>query len=190
MLADALRWGCVILLATIGVWFARTVGHFAKGSPRRPLLGALLALSLAAAFLTLVAVAQEPLIGAPRLLAAAALAIVAAFLFRSALRATRGKSLGLAFSRATPAGVVQSGPYRHVRHPLYTAYSIFWAACALLSGTYLVVLLVAGIILLYVAAARMEEADIMRSTLAPGYSLYRANTGMLIPNPFKARLER
>ena len=182
--ADVLRWACVLLLAGIGTWFARVVGHFDKRSPRRPLLAVLLAVSLATGLATLITVARASSTPAGRSCGAAILAVIAALIFRSALRATRHKSLSLAFSRATPPILVQSGPYRFVRHPLYTAYGIFWFACALLSATWLITALVAVLVALYVAAARMEERDIMGSELGPEYKAYRTRTGILLPNPF------
>jgi protein-S-isoprenylcysteine O-methyltransferase Ste14 len=150
------------------------------------LLLALLVLSATTALVTIVTVSRSR-IPELRSLAAAAFGLLSALLFRSALRATRNRSLSLAFSRATPPGLVTSGPYGHVRHPLYSAYVLFWASVALLAGTLLVALLVAGIVALYWVAARMEEADIMRSKLGPEYSSYRERTGMLLPNPFKSR---
>ena len=107
-------------------------------------------------------------------------------LFRAALGATRNKSLSVAFSRTTAPALVQSGPYRYVRHPLYTSYVIFWISCALVSGTSLVAILVTAIVVLYVVAARMEEQDIMGSELGPAYRTYMLRTGMLLPSPFKA----
>ena len=107
-------------------------------------------------------------------------------LFRAALGATRNKSLSVAFSRTTAPTLVQSGPYRYVRHPLYTSYVIFWISCALVSGTSFVAILVTAIVVLYVVAARMEEQDIMGSELGPAYRTYMLRTGMLLPSPFKA----
>lgn len=187
-LADVIRWGCVGLLSATGVWFASAVHHFDKRSPRKPLLLALLILSIAAAVATIITVGRSSRIPELRSLSAAAFGLLAALLFQSALRATRNRSLSLAFSRATPPTLVITGPYRHVRHPLYSAYILFWCSCALLAGTVVVALLVAAIAALYVVAARMEEMDIMRSKLAPEYSSYRAATGMLLPNPFKIKL--
>lgn len=187
-LAEVIRWGCVGLLSAIGVWFAGAVHHFDRRSPRKPLLVALLALSTATAVATIVTVGRSSRVPELRSMAAAALGLLAALVFQSALRATRDRSLSLAFSRATPPTLVITGPYRHVRHPLYSAYALFWSSCALLAGTVAVALLVASVAALYVMAARMEEADIMRSKLAAEYSKYRAATGMLVPNPIKLRL--
>ena len=64
-------WGCVALLSAIGVWFASAVHHFDKGSPRKPLLLALLALSMATAVATIAAVGMSSRISEWRPLAAA-----------------------------------------------------------------------------------------------------------------------
>ena len=176
------------MLSVIGVWFASAVHHFDKRSPRKPLLFALLVLSTAAGVATIVTVGRNSGIPALRCLVAALLGLLAALLFQAALGATRDRALSLAFSRATPPKLVIIGPYRQDRHPLYSAYILFWSSCALHAGTAEVALLVGAVAVLYVIAARMEEADIMTSKLAPEYSRYRAATGMLLPNPFKVRL--
>ncbi|WP_421757476.1 methyltransferase family protein [Croceibacterium ferulae] len=116
-----------------------------------------------------------------RLIVTVAIATATALLFRWALSSIAQRNLGLAFSGIVPAQVVQHGPYRYVRHPLYTAYSIFWLACAFLTQSYLVGGLALAVVLLYVLAARTEERDIMRSPLAPAYSSYRQRTGLLLP---------
>ena len=187
--AEVVSWGCVGLLSAIGVWFASAVHHFDRRSPRKPLLLALLVLSTGTAVATIVTVSRSPSIPQLRSMAAAALGLLAALVFRSALRATRDRSLSLAFSRATPPALVITGPYRYVRHPLYSAYALFWGSCALLAGSVGVALLVAAISALYFIAARTEEADIMHSKLATDYSSYRSATGMLVPNPIKLRLK-
>lgn len=187
ILASVLRWGCLLLLVVVGAWFAKSVNHFDRNSPRRPMLLALLLVSLAAMIGTLVAVIRNSDIPAWRFIVAALMALFAAGVFRSALAATRDKSLSLAFSRATPPQVVETGPYAYVRHPLYSAYMIFWIGCALLSGNLFVAVAVAVIVVLYVIAARGEERDIMHTDLAAAYGPYRARTGMLVPNPFRRR---
>src|SRR6476620_6047356 len=140
--AEWINWACLLLLAGIGVWFAAAVGHFNKQSPRRPLLVLLQGLWLAAGLATVRAVATNHRVPPLRSLAAAAAATLAAVLFRAALCATRNKSLSVAFSRTTAPALVQSGPYRYIRHPLYTSYVIFWISCAFASGTSLVAILV------------------------------------------------
>jgi protein-S-isoprenylcysteine O-methyltransferase Ste14 len=105
----------------------------------------------------------------------------AVILIKWAFQAIRQRNLGLAFSGVVPGEVVQHGPYRHVRHPLYLAYSIFWTSCAVLSASVLVAIGAAAVIVTYVLAARSEEQDLLRSDLGPVYDAYRKRTGLILP---------
>lgn len=94
------------------------------------------------------------------------------------------KNLGLVFSGIIPSEIVQHGPYRYVRHPLYLAYSMFWLGCVILSASMIVGVSVAIIIIFYVAAARAEERELMSSILGGGYAEYRQRTGLIFPRLF------
>jgi protein-S-isoprenylcysteine O-methyltransferase Ste14 len=174
------KYGALIYLFCIGVWFATAQSHFDRSSRARPLLLAVLLLSatLSIATIYLVIRAHVP---TSRLVLTVAIATTTALVFRWALRSIAQHDLGLAFSGIVPAQVVENGPYRYVRHPLYTSYSVFWATCAFLAHSYFVGGLAVAIVLLYVFAAKTEERDIMRSPLAPTYSSYRQRTGLLFP---------
>lgn len=173
----------VIYFIAIGGWFAMAQPHFDRSSRKRPLLMVVLALSLALAIVTVTDVLLSR-VPAELLIVAVTLATAAALIFHRALNAIARKNLGLAFSGIVPSEVVRRGPYRVIRHPLYTAYSVFWISCALLSSSWPAGVLAAAIIGLYIGAARSEEADIMRSPLGVSYARYRRSTGMIFPRLF------
>lgn len=75
--------------------------------------------------------------------------------------------------------LVESGPYRWIRHPMYT--SLMLAGLAVARGTggpwsWLALLALVGVLL---AKARLEEA-LMRQR-HPGYAAYAARTGRFLP---------
>ena len=180
--AGALALAALLFLLGMVAWFtiaART--HFSKDSPRRPILFALEGLSLAITVGTAILVSSAPAIPPFRSLASMALGAAACMLFSRAFAATRHRNFGVVFGRTVPDAVVQSGPYRFIRHPLYTAYILNWTGCAALSGSPILWGGVGVITLLYLVAARAEERDLLRSPLGPQYADYRKRTGLLMP---------
>jgi protein-S-isoprenylcysteine O-methyltransferase Ste14 len=93
-----------------------------------------------------------------------------------------GRNWGMPMSRKDEPELITSGPYRLVRHPIYTG--ILTAAV----GTALAVDLLALAVTAIVAAffwysASVEERD-MTATFPVAYPAYRAQTKMLIPYVF------
>lgn len=186
VMADIATFGGIAYFVCIGLWFATAQAHFDKASRARPMLFAVVALSAILSIATIFILIRSE-VSRERLLATIIVATGAALLFRWGLRAIARKNLGLAFSGIVPPEVVQHGPYRYVRHPLYTAYSIFWLSCAFLTASYMVGALAVAIVFLYGLAARAEERDILRSNLGPAYRDYRKRTGLLIPRLVRSR---
>lgn len=179
-MADAAKYAGIVYFVWIGLWFATAQAHFDRSSRARPLLFAVVALSAILSIATIYILILNDVPG-ERLLTSVVIATGAALLFRWGLRSIARKNLGLAFSGVVPPVVVEHGPYRFVRHPLYTAYSIFWLSCAYLTGSYWVAALAGSVLALYALAARSEERDILRSNLGPAYRDYRRRTGLLFP---------
>ena len=77
--------------------------------------------------------------------------------------------------------VVTTGPYRHVRHPMYACALVFFAATALLLGSWLGLLFSLVLIALIVLRTALEDR-MLRNGLA-GYAEYaRTVTYRLIPH--------
>jgi protein-S-isoprenylcysteine O-methyltransferase Ste14 len=119
---------------------------------------------------------------------ALALQIVGTVLFVSGLglavwaRIYLGRNWGMPMTQKEEPELVTSGPYRFVRHPIYTgilagmagtalATNLYWLAAFVISGVY------------FVHSARVEE-KIMGATFPGTYPAYKARTKMLIPFVF------
>lgn len=105
----------------------------------------------------------------------------AAALFWSAIRATRGAGLTACFLGQTARQVVTRGPYRRIRHPFYTAYSLVWLAGYVATLWWPTAVAFAVMLLLYVKAARAEERDWLGGEQWEEYAAYVRQTGGLLP---------
>jgi protein-S-isoprenylcysteine O-methyltransferase Ste14 len=76
--------------------------------------------------------------------------------------------------------LVRSGPYRFVRHPIYSGLLIAITGTALVIGEWRAVLALGFAILGFIAKARREE-QIMTYEFGDEYVRYRSETGMLTP---------
>lgn len=77
--------------------------------------------------------------------------------------------------------LVTTGPYRHVRHPMYTSFYVYWVGMALVAANWLVAApgLVAMTVLLIYRLPREEQ--LMLEAFGDEYRAYRAQTGALLP---------
>ena len=75
--------------------------------------------------------------------------------------------------------LVAHGPYRWIRHPMYTAVSLAGLACALALGSALGWLLWAVLLLVLLVKALLEER--WMTALHPSYVPYMARTRRFIP---------
>lgn len=76
--------------------------------------------------------------------------------------------------------LVTTGPYRHMRHPLYGAAALFAAGAALAAGNWFMAVLGAVMIALIVIRTRTEEANLLKR-FGPDYAAYAATTGRFFP---------
>jgi protein-S-isoprenylcysteine O-methyltransferase Ste14 len=117
----------------------------------------------------------------PVLVASATLSLSAIALFYWATRQSSVGALGFAGTSEATKSLIQSGPYRYVRHPIYLAYILGWLGLALNSGH--VAGVAAGIYLsaIYVFIAHQEEEQFVREGDTVDYRAYRERTGMFLP---------
>lgn len=116
-----------------------------------------------------------------RAAAAATAHVAATWIFWAAIRACERRPLTAIFERDAPRRLVRSGPYRYVRHPFYTAYSIYWMSGGVACGTVEAGLAAAVMIATYIRAAALEERKFAASPLAEDYRDYRRRTGAFLP---------
>ena len=108
-------------------------------------------------------------------------------LFWWAIRVNLHKPLTYAYDLDQPQHLVQEGPYRYLRHPFYTAYSLTWMAGVLATDEPWLLLSVLVMGLLYRKAALQEEKKFISSPLGADYQRYRAQTGMFLPRLFGSK---
>jgi protein-S-isoprenylcysteine O-methyltransferase Ste14 len=90
-----------------------------------------------------------------------------------------GRNWGMPMTRRAEPELVTSGPYRIVRHPIYSGLLLGVLGTALVTS--LIGLVIAGAMLGYFYyAASVEERD-MTATFPTIYPAHRAGTKMLIP---------
>ena len=75
--------------------------------------------------------------------------------------------------------LVSHGPYRWIRHPMYTAVIAIAAACAAVVGAAWAWLCVAALVAVLVAKATLEERALLE--VHPDYGAYRARTRRFLP---------
>ena len=83
--------------------------------------------------------------------------------------------------------LVQAGPYRWVRHPLYTSGLLMFGAISLLAANWVMATLTLGAIVLFsVVIIPREEAELV-AKFGDRYEGYRRQSGRLLPRLLAAR---
>lgn len=94
-------------------------------------------------------------------------------------RAHLGRNWGMPMTQRAEPELVTSGPYRLVRHPIYSGLLLAMLGTALANSLVgLLVTVIAGAFFAY--AARIEEHN-LEATFPSAYPGYRQRTKMLIP---------
>jgi protein-S-isoprenylcysteine O-methyltransferase Ste14 len=90
-----------------------------------------------------------------------------------------GRNWGMPMTKKEEPELVTSGPYRYVRHPIYSGLLLAVLGTALATNLYwLIGLVVVGAYFIY--SATVEER-LMTSTFPDAYPRYKATSKMLIP---------
>ncbi|MDP8930453.1 MAG: isoprenylcysteine carboxylmethyltransferase family protein [Actinomycetota bacterium] len=76
--------------------------------------------------------------------------------------------------------LVTSGPYRHVRHPGYSAVLALWLGAALATLNWVLLMLWPLLVVGLLVMSR-EEEGLLRATLGLTYEAYTARTGRFMP---------
>jgi protein-S-isoprenylcysteine O-methyltransferase Ste14 len=110
------------------------------------------------------------------LVAVAAVALV----FRS--RAELGSAWSLVPKANGGAGLVTTGPYRLVRHPIYLGLTLLGAGVAAAFGSWPACIIVGfGILPTFAWRARAEE-NLLGRAFGARYAVYRRQTRMIVPH--------
>jgi protein-S-isoprenylcysteine O-methyltransferase Ste14 len=114
-----------------------------------------------------------------------ALEVVGVIVFLSGLglavwaRIYLGRNWGMPMTEKDEPELVTTGPYRLVRHPIYSG--ILLAVFGTSLATNLSLLIAAGVIGIYFIYSAKVEEKIMTSSFPNNYPSYRMRTKMLIP---------
>lgn len=77
--------------------------------------------------------------------------------------------------------LVESGPYRTVRHPIYTAFALNYFGGGLLAASLVLTLIPGPLFALMVALRIREEEGAMLAQFGTSYQDYMARTGRFVP---------
>jgi protein-S-isoprenylcysteine O-methyltransferase Ste14 len=77
--------------------------------------------------------------------------------------------------------LVETGPYRWVRHPIYTAYLINYVGGGLLAGNLILTVAPVSAYAILVALRMGKEEAVMRERFGQAYIAYQGQTGRLCP---------
>jgi protein-S-isoprenylcysteine O-methyltransferase Ste14 len=79
--------------------------------------------------------------------------------------------------------LIRSGPYRWLRHPIYTGLLAMYLGVALVTGEWLAIVGLATVVFAYWRKIRMEEAN-LNVAFGANYDAYRRETWALVPGLF------
>ena len=95
-------------------------------------------------------------------------------------RGTLGSSWNATAESREDQWMVQTGPYRHIRHPMYTGFLLMVLGSAIAYGHLLGVLILAVFVAGFCAKAMQEEL-ILKRTIGRAYEEYWRKTKAFIP---------
>jgi protein-S-isoprenylcysteine O-methyltransferase Ste14 len=121
----------------------------------------------------------------PMLLAAAVAGLIfymlSLLLFFSALKIAAAHRFNVAFTATEPERIVKEGPYAFIRHPLYSAYLLFWMGGAVATLSLVAAATVILMFAVYRAAIKQEELEFAAGSNAAEYANYKKSAGVLMP---------
>jgi protein-S-isoprenylcysteine O-methyltransferase Ste14 len=164
--------------------FGAGMKWFRKSNHRAPAKLGLTASAVVCAVTQVVILAATPRPGAVCRWAGIALYLLAHVVYWWSLAAHGGKRPAFALVPVKPTFLTQSGPYRLVRHPIYTAYLLVWFAGPVACAQPCLLVTTLWMLCFHYYAARQEERLFARSELADDYAAYKGRTGMFLPTPW------
>jgi protein-S-isoprenylcysteine O-methyltransferase Ste14 len=99
-----------------------------------------------------------------------------------------GRNWGMPMSRKEHPELVTSGPYAHLRHPIYTGLILAMLGSAIGVNISWALLLV-PVSAYFIYSARQEESAMLQ-LFPEQYAAYMSRTGMLVPRLFQGRPRR
>ena len=93
---------------------------------------------------------------------------------------TLGQNISSDMGSRTGQSIVTDGPYRWVRHPLYSVGTVFWIALSLVLANWAILLMSVLIFVFIVRRTRIEEEKLIEA-FGQRYDAYRTTTGRFMP---------
>jgi protein-S-isoprenylcysteine O-methyltransferase Ste14 len=90
-----------------------------------------------------------------------------------------GRNWGMPMTRREHPELVTTGPYRYVRHPIYSGIILALAGTAV--ATFLLGLAAVAVLLVVFSFAATREERFLTGEFPDSYPAYKASTKMLIP---------
>ncbi len=118
--------------------------------------------------------------GLPVLLAGTGICVLAIWLRRASFTAL-GHFYSVHVEVFDEHMLVDEGPYRFVRHPLYVSYCAFLAGLAVVSGAWTAGVFVAVVVIPFIAAKACREERELLARLGDEYRRYRERVPALVP---------
>lgn len=151
------------------------------GSGRAPVVANISAFGLFFASLLIFSASSETSMAVPLALSGCLLALAGAVLILIS-RTELGPAWSFVSKADQSTGLITTGPYRLVRHPIYLGLALLAMGEALAFGSWpALVIVLSGIVPTFAWRARSEEA-LLSHTFGDSYALYRKQTKMLIPH--------
>jgi protein-S-isoprenylcysteine O-methyltransferase Ste14 len=172
----------IVVAWSTWVGFAAAMRYYFRGARQRNAAKSLLTISAFACSLAqlLVLCLMPPPAGWGLGLGLACYAF-ANLVFWSALWVHGKARPAFAFIDVKPSTLTRRGPYRLIRHPIYSAYLVAWLAGSIITGQPWLLATVAWMWLLYYVAARKEEKCFAQTSFRQDYDEYQNQTGMFFP---------
>jgi protein-S-isoprenylcysteine O-methyltransferase Ste14 len=111
-----------------------------------------------------------------------ALALLAGTSLLAAAHHHLGKSFHSLVVQKSGQVLVESGPYRFVRHPIYTAYILNYFSGGLLASSLLLTFVPGPLYILFIALRLREEEAAMVDQFGAAYEGYMTRTGRFLPD--------
>jgi protein-S-isoprenylcysteine O-methyltransferase Ste14 len=105
---------------------------------------------------------------------------VAGLVFAIWARRYLGRNWSAAVTVKEEHQLIRTGPYRWVRHPIYSGMILSLVGAALVDGEFRGILAILLVLLGFYIKSRMEDG-FMQNTFGEEYEAYRKSTGALIP---------
>lgn len=112
---------------------------------------------------------------------AGAILIIIAFCLRIWSQLTLGLNWSTSVSIRKDHQLIQKGPYRWIRHPMYTGYFLIAAGLVLATDINPAILLLWSLFLHFLTKRAWIEETMLQEHFGREHDLYRQNTGMFFP---------